>query len=257
MTLDVESSAITVVVHGDWGRHLQQATHVAIRKCLVEHPATLFLDLSYLSDPRAGSVTMWMGAGRRGEGMSPPVQVIACIPESSAISRRLRRLGSARFLPMFATLAQCRAAAAAAQRGPMTDRIKLRLSPDHRAAATARTAVSDACTAWQLPDLRYRARLVVSELVINAVEHAGTPITVVLSRRGTGLHAMVRDGDPRPPRLREPLPVSAGLSHQRGLGLRAVDAAATVWGAIPTQDGKAVWATIRPLTSVRRGSSDG
>jgi hypothetical protein len=72
-------------------------------------------------------------------------------------------------------------------------------------------------------------------------------MVVTVCRRATGLRLSVRDGDPRLPYLRDPAPgVAGGDQHDGGgQGLRIVDAAATAWGAMPTHDGKLVWATLR------------
>ncbi|MFC7530850.1 ATP-binding protein [Actinoplanes sp. GCM10030250] len=241
--LDVGASTAVLGVHGAWGRGLLRTTDTAMHKCLSEHPAALILDLTALADSHATSAPMWMTARRLGAAMDPAVQVLACVPEDSRLTQRLYRLGVVRSLPIFPTVAQ--ACTAAAQRLPLTGRMQLDLAPDAHAATRARNLVSDICVAWRVPDLRDRARLVISELVNNAVQHAGTPITVLLSRRGDGVHLAVCDGDPGLPRLLTRDPMTPDTLSRRGLGLRAVHAAATVWGAMPTRHGKVVWATIR------------
>ncbi|OJF14170.1 hypothetical protein BG844_11245 [Couchioplanes caeruleus subsp. caeruleus] len=249
VTVDMDVSMVTLALHGAWESRLQHATYAAMVKCLSEHPAVLLLDLRAVTDPHAASVTMWMTARRLGDGMEPPVQILACVPSGTALGARLHRLGAARFLSIYPTIALARAAAG---RRPLTDRLVLQLHPSSGAPARARAAVIDACAAWQLPELRDRACVVVSELVINAVQHAGTAITVVLFRRGSAMHLAVGDENPRLPRLRDTFPASLDVQpHQRGLGLHIVHAAATVWGAAPTADGKVVWATIRPGTGRR------
>ncbi|WP_170047110.1 hypothetical protein [Couchioplanes caeruleus] len=45
VSLDVETSVITLAVHGTWGHRLQNAAHAAIHKSLTGHPAALILDL--------------------------------------------------------------------------------------------------------------------------------------------------------------------------------------------------------------------
>ncbi len=90
---------------------------------------------------------------------------------------------------------------------------------------------------------------VVSELVTNAVEHAGTPLTVALGHDGDRVRVRVRDRSPDPPVLRP-----AEDDPRRGWGLRMV-AQLACWGWDPHSDGKTVWATIghrtRGLRSVR------
>jgi len=120
------------------------------------------------------------------------------------------------------------------------------LAPAPDTASLARTLVADACAAWHLRELLHPARWVMSELVLNAVEHAGTDLVVTITRCGNGLHLAVSDGDPRPPRLRTPARVRRGAPlDERGRGLRVVQAAAAGWGAVRTPTGKVVWAVIR------------
>ena len=242
--LDVETSTVELAVHGIWGPHLRRNTYSVMQKCLTEHPATLLIDVRGLTDPAGASATTWINARRLGAALDPAVQVLLCAAAGAELTHRLHRLGTTRVLPIFDTIAHARAVAGRTL--PLTERLEVRLTPDASAAAVARQVVTDACAAWQLPTVRDRARLVASELVINAVEHAGTAVTILMSRRPDGVHITVRDGDPRPPRLADDFLSSpdAPLYHRR-LGLHVVHAAATMWGAMPTNDGKVVWATIR------------
>jgi hypothetical protein len=131
------------------------------------------------------------------------------------------------------------------------------LAPEPEAASLAGTLVADACLAWRLVELLYPARRVMSELVLNAVEHAGTGLTVTVTHRASGLRLAVADGDPRLPRLRAPGPVHGGAPFDvRGHGLRAVQSVAAAWGAEPTATGKVVWADLlipEPPPAPRRG----
>ncbi|WP_161952597.1 ATP-binding protein [Actinoplanes sp. TFC3] len=205
-----------------------------------EHPAALILDLRALADPRGVSVPTWTTARHHGAAMDPPVQVMVCAAADSAVALRLTRMGATRYMPVISTMAQ--AHAAAAEWLPLTGRLQVRLAPEPSAARVARAVISDVCSAWNLGDLRDRGRLVASELVSNAVEHAATQLTLTLSRRGQGLHLVVRDGDPRLPRIH---PLDDPTCEVRGRGLHTVHATATAWGAMPSRTGgKVVWATI-------------
>ncbi|MEV4640800.1 ATP-binding protein [Actinoplanes sp. NPDC049548] len=238
-----------LAVHGPYLLPLQCDAHLAARKCLSAHPAGLVVDLRELDDQNGASAGLWLTVRRLAQRMDPPVQVVVCVPAGFEIAARLRRLGARRFLPVFATFEQARAAAC--DRRPLTDRVVVLLPAGAGTAVPARAAVTEACAAWRLSDLAERAELVVSELVGNAAQHAGTSITVVVSRRGTGVHLIVQDGDPIMPRLLETLPLRSGELPSRGLGLAVVHAAAAAWGAIPTAQGKVVWATIRPEIAKR------
>ncbi|MCE0766363.1 ATP-binding protein [Pseudonocardia kujensis] len=67
--------------------------------------------------------------------------------------------------------------------------------------------------------------LVVTELVANVVDHAGTPFEIALYREPGTLHVTVRDGCPEPPEPRGMDPNSS-----RGRGLLVVQAVCRDWG---------------------------
>jgi anti-sigma regulatory factor (Ser/Thr protein kinase) len=242
---DVEGAVAILAVRGVWNRKLWRETSMALRKCFAEHPAALIVDLSALDDRGAESAPTWLTAQGVAAGMQPPVQLALCVSPDLVLADRLQRMGARRFLPVYAKVRQARVAIES--RLPLTDRLPLSLAAVPESPGLARDLVASACRAWGLANLLMPARLVVSELVTNAVQHAGTGITVVVSRRGAGLHLAVADADRRLPRLPEPAALRLGSPlDERGRGLLTVHAMATVWGAMPTADGKVVWATIRP-----------
>lgn len=245
VTADVTAAVTVVAVRGTWTRALRMNSFAAIKKALTEHPAALVIDLSALVDPQAASSSTWLTVSRVGAAMEPPVRVAAALPPHGSLSARLVRLGAAYSLPMFENVAEAGASAVAG--GPTGDRMRLDLPAHPDTPALARNLVTDACCAWGLHDVLHLARLVMSELAGNAIEHARTRISVAVVRRGDGVHLTVTDGDPRMPQLLEQTEKPSGsLWEARGMGLRTVQAASTAWGALPTQEGKVVWATVRP-----------
>jgi hypothetical protein len=249
VTCDADTAVIEMALHGRWTRRLAADTYTGFRKCLAEHPTAMIVDLHHLDDPLSASAAMWLTARRAAAALEPPVQVALSMAATTPLSRRLHVLGVTRIVPVYPSTEQARSAVAG--RGPLTDRLQLtRLRPDRGSARAARELVDDACAAWGFPDLRHPTRLVLSELVTNAVEHARTALVVTVWRRRTGLHLTVRDGDHRMPRLRPRL--SASGRPSRG-GLDIVDTLAAAWGAVSTEDGKLVWATMR---SCRRASPE-
>nr|WP_221380068.1 ATP-binding protein [Actinoplanes polyasparticus] len=245
VTADTDTAVTVVTVCGVWGIGLRRDTFVAVRKALGQHPAALILDLCELDDRHAAGASTWLTVSRVAAAMEPPVRVAACLPPRAALNARLVRMGASYFLPLFSDLAGATAAVAAG--GPVADRLRLSLPPHPDAPALARNLVTDACGVWNLPEVLYPARQVMSELAGNAVEHARTPIGVFVIRRGVGVHLTVCDGDPRLPQLIDQTRQPPGhLWEMRGQGLRIVQAVATAWGALPTREGKMVWATVHP-----------
>jgi len=118
--------------------------------------------------------------------------------------------------------------------------LRLRLEPSSGAAAAARRLVDRACSEWHVQAILDPARLVVTELVSNAVRHARTQIQVTLHRRAHELRIEVHDNSPESPR-----PAKAVRStSEGGRGLIVVAALTTAWGATHTATGKIVWATL-------------
>ena len=78
--------------------------------------------------------------------------------------------------------------------------------------------------------------LCVSEVVTNAVLHAGTPPHLRVSQSGDTVRVEVADADDRPPVLGRSDPLATS-----GRGLRILDQLAARWGSTPTGPGKAVW----------------
>jgi MEDS: MEthanogen/methylotroph, DcmR Sensory domain len=106
----------------------------------------------------------------------------------------------------------------------------------HDAPALARHFAVATLRGWGAGDLEGDAALVVTELATNAILHAHTAFTVILSARDDVLRISVRDTGPlRVPELR-PTPLH---------GLGAVDAMASRWGveSLGTA-GKTVWVDL-------------
>ncbi|OJF15871.1 hypothetical protein BG844_02070 [Couchioplanes caeruleus subsp. caeruleus] len=251
---DIDNAVIELKVYGRWSRHLPVLAATGISKCFAESPRAVIVDLLELEDPLAASAPTWFTAGLRGRALGPPVPVLVCLPPAAPLAVRLGRMGARWSLPLYASVPQARTAVAG--RLPLTERERLRLAPEPDAARLARDLVAKACRAWHLKKLRHPAQMVACELVLNAVEHAGTPIEVTVSKRGRGLHLAVADHDPRLPRLLDPASAPPGPAGEyRGQGLRVVHAVATSWGAMPTTTGKVVW-TIFQERKPRRSAAN-
>ncbi|GIE99165.1 ATP-binding protein [Paractinoplanes rishiriensis] len=240
---DLDAAVALMSVHGAWSWALRQVVTTALHKCLAEHPEALIVDLSDLTDPRSESAPTWVAAQQAAAGVEPVLPVALCIPPGLPLADRMQRLCGRGQLPVFARVRQARVAVAG--RLPGTERLTLTLPPEPDSPSIARNLVGDACLAWELPELLHRARLVMSELVTNAVGHARTTVTVGVCRRGGGVHLSVSDGVHTPPRLLPPIrPQRNRPLDDRGQGMRIVAATATAWGSLPTRTGKVVWATL-------------
>jgi len=117
-------------------------------------------------------------------------------------------------------------------------RVQVELPSAPASVRTARRVVARALQEWSLPHLDDTAALLTSELVTNAVLHAGTDLRVEVQQAGGVVRVTVHDGSLQQPRRRRH-GVHAGTG--RGLGLLAT--LATGWGSGPSAPPyrKAVW----------------
>jgi hypothetical protein len=246
---DVGSATSILTIRGTWTIPLWSASSAALRKCYAGHPDALIVDLTELDDPEAASAPTWLTAQRRSSEMDPPVRLALCISPELILADRMQRLGARRFLPVYARVNQARVAIAS--RLLLTDQVSLDLSPAPGAPQQASAVVDEACRSWELTPLADPARMIVTELVHNAVEHAGTDITVQLTRRPTGLTVAVSDRDPNLPHLRTPTRPKLPRGTDPGRGLQLVHTIAIAWGAMPTAHGKVVWAAVQLPIALR------
>ena len=123
--------------------------------------------------------------------------------------------------------------------------------PEPTAAAAARRFVRDTLQAWFISGaatvghgLVDDAVLLTSELVTNAVVHAGTPVEVTCKLTGGGVEVVVSDGHPA--RLVPEPPENEHIPAERtsGRGLLLPAALASAWGVTYGQAAKAVWFRI-------------
>jgi anti-sigma regulatory factor (Ser/Thr protein kinase) len=106
--------------------------------------------------------------------------------------------------------------------------------------SAARRFVAERLHSHGLDTLAGDARLVVSELATNAIVHARTPFTVMLSGTVKTLLISVTDGS-----MSEFGPPTAAVwSAVHGRGLHLVGAYSQEWGITPTRSGKTVWANF-------------
>ena len=79
-----------------------------------------------------------------------------------------------------------------------------RLDDDPCLVRTARRLVGETLATWGLDALRDDAVLVVSELLTNGSRHGRPPLTLALTRTGSGAVIEVGDGSPAPPVKQDP-----------------------------------------------------
>ncbi|GIJ45673.1 hypothetical protein Val02_25590 [Virgisporangium aliadipatigenens] len=237
--LDQENVIVTPV--GELTAGTRHVVRSAVRKALIECPRAVLVDLTEFVDPAGQAPAMFLSLQQRAE-REPPVPVYWC-GSRGELGLRLSRRPWRDLLRVAESLD--RAASCLAHLPPTPRRLYGEFQPDVLAASAARTLVGDACFAWDVPQLAHPARLVVSELVQNAVTHAGTTVAVTAVLTQRHLRLCVRDGGFTPPVLQDPrLGDPAAPLGTTGTGLHLVDRCASRWGTIALNDGKFVWVVL-------------
>ncbi|MGK5627689.1 SpoIIE family protein phosphatase [Streptomyces sp. URMC 123] len=124
----------------------------------------------------------------------------------------------------------------------ITARAAATFEPVGRSVATARAFVRDTLQGWGFADIVDDAVVLTSELVTNAVVHAGTAADVLCLRNEAGVRVEVAD---RYPERELPLQTAGrrvgSLDREGGRGLMLCGALASVWGVEYTTTHKRVW----------------
>jgi anti-sigma regulatory factor (Ser/Thr protein kinase) len=118
--------------------------------------------------------------------------------------------------------------------------VQLELAPSRESPAVARHAVAEACRRWALPvETTDTALLATSELVTNAVMHAGTPMVLAVEYDDPNLTIAVGDGNDSLPQRCPP-----AEEREDGRGIAIVERLGATWGLQRTILGKIVWVSL-------------
>ncbi|MFI1990603.1 ATPase [Actinoplanes sp. NPDC020271] len=211
--------------------------HDVIGKAAAECPVAVVIDLELLELADPGLLSIFATASRLAQGRwGVPVLLYGADAEI------YRELGVFR---SFVSLHRDRWQALEAVRDFVPRWRRHRLEPDPTSVRVARASVGEACLWWDLRHVADEARLIVSELVTNAIVHAGTQFDVMVSYTGRFLRIAVQDGSFAMPRITE------SPDDASGWGLRLVTQTSRHWGAVGLPTGKIVWALLvtRPVTA--------
>ncbi|MPZ26301.1 MAG: STAS domain-containing protein [Micromonosporaceae bacterium] len=232
--LDHRFPIAVVRLRGELTPSAGAAVRKAVLEALVEEPTSVIVDLSGLTS--ADGVAAQVFAAAAGQAANwPGARLLLCGP-SAAVAAALRRTDVVRDLPIHPTFEAALGEAAAL---PLPQRLRQRLEPTIHAPRAARELAAEACASWHLAGSVIPAEIVASELVTNAVRHAGTRIDLRITLWDQQLRLSVQDRTAAPARLQSP-----GESDDHGRGLLIVDSVATSWGNLLLPDGKVVWASL-------------
>ena len=121
--------------------------------------------------------------------------------------------------------------------------VKAGLLADTSSAGHARRFVDEVLNRWRCEALLDDVQLLVSELVTNAVVHAGSEVEVAVRLLTDSVRIEVVDRAPTAP-LR---PTEPADDDESGRGLLLVETLASAWGVEPMDGGKSVWFEVPRL----------
>ena len=234
LTWDIDSrdGVVTVTVCGPLDLRSGPRLCRAVSGCLLPEPVAVLVDLSGVSvlDPEAAGTFSEI---QHQADPWPGTPVLLCAPGPATAA--MITGGAGEPLPLFATTA-----AALSTLISHDAVISEPIAPVRGAARRARDVLTGACLRWNLPHLTAAATVVASELVTNAMRHAGTAMTLQTRLRPRYLYLAVFDGShAEPVPRRDHDPHAAG-----GRGLPLVEQLAARWGYRQRPDGKVVWASF-------------
>lgn len=127
------------------------------------------------------------------------------------------------------------------------------LPADSRAAGRARRLITQLLASWGRPEDSEVAQLLVSEVVTNAVRHAGRGQALEIRVTADDVRVRIAVGDGSTLR---PVPRAPRDDEESGRGMRLVAALASEWGVIdrPLESGpgKQVWFELPPVAASAR-----
>jgi anti-anti-sigma regulatory factor len=234
--LERKTPVALVRVAGKLTVHTAPAVRTALLGCLSNQPELIVVDVSTMDTEDDVALSVLPSMARHAAAW-PGASLVLGAP-GPQLSKALDRMAVPRSVPIFATVEQ----AMASRTDPVPrKRSSQVLKPVPRSLLKARSLVKRVCTGWNVCTVADRAQIVTTELVANALRHAGTRMELTVALRQRCLHLSVRDGSRRAPRLCE----AESELDAGGRGLKIVEALTAGWGSTPTKNGKVVWATLR------------
>ncbi|MBC7559382.1 MAG: ATP-binding protein [Dermatophilaceae bacterium] len=213
----------------------------AIQLALAEGPHGVVCDLSAALDGARPVPTELLATAGRHVRDWPGIPVAVASPDPQ-VREALRAQPLGRHLIVTSSLFS---AVTAVRAAPTLDVKTKRLAPHPTAPSAARQFVTRTLLDWSLGRVLPFASLVVSELVANSADDAGTEIDLSIVWDQDALRLTIRDHGPAKPGQR---PTPLDLVGRR---LTVVAGLSRAFGVLPTADGgKLVWAVLDAPRSI-------
>lgn len=242
---DLDSGALVLTV---WPDHTDAEVRSAVGTSAAQHPSAVVLDLA---PPTGRWASLLRGLARICRYHAVPLLVVPAlvVPTPVAVRSLAVPLALREHPSVAAALASLPSAVV-----PAVMRRRVHLPATPAAAGSARTAVVETLSRWGLDELLFPAELITSELVSNAVQHAGTASDLLIRLGPAGVRLALRDSNAAAPM---PQGSAIDLDRENGRGLYLIARIAARWGWLQGSRDKIVWAEIRPDPADQGVTSDG
>jgi hypothetical protein len=230
--------ASVLTAHGTLDSTTYRTLRDTIINAALDEPAAVIVDVDDLAVPAESAWVVFTSA-RWHVNRWPEIPIMLVCSHAMGRSA-IARNGVARYVPVHPSVDH---AVAALTNHSYRHRRRARaaLSSGRESLRQSRQLVEGWLTAWGKPDLVAVAKIIVTALVENVLQHTGSPPSVRLESNGDTVTVAVEDGSRMPPTLSE-----TRLAADVPTGLSMVDLLSRVWGNAPTPSGKTVWAVIGP-----------
>jgi len=224
------------------GGVLDSTTYLSLRDTIIKaalaEPAAVIVDVTDLIVPAISAWAVFTSA-RWHVGTWPEIP-IALVSGRPDVRAALRRNGVTRYVPVYQTVEDA-ALGTAHPCIPGRRRARGTLPADISSLARSRQLVEGWLSAWNVDSLIPVAKIIVTSLVENVLQHTASAPILRLETDGVTVTVAVEDESHHLAELAE----APGGTHVPS-GLRFIAALSRVWGNAPTSSGKTVWAVLGP-----------
>lgn len=243
VALDVAAEAVDSITVLRPRGVLDSGTYRSLRnriiKAALDEPKVVVVDFTDLSVAAESALTVFTSA--RWHVNTWPAVPIVLVCEHPAGRSAVTRSGITRHIPVYESLQEATDRLATCGPPPVRRRARAELPAAAISLQRARELVTEWLSTWSKSHLIPVAKVVVTTLVENVLQHTDTPPSLRVETDRSTVTVAVTDASHRHAGLREEVAPVAGAS-----GLHIVAALCRAWGTAPTPSGKTVWAQIGP-----------
>jgi hypothetical protein len=191
ITADAVRGAVVLTPDGVLDSSTYQMLRDVIIKTALDEPDAIVVDVAWLAVPAESAWAVFTSA-RWHVGAWPQVP-IALVCTHPGVRSAITRNGVTRFVPVYSTVDEALDTLAAIGGTPSRRRATTRLPASISSLSLSREFVEEWLTSWGQPDMVAAAKVVVTALVENVLQHTESAPCVRLESDGTRVAVAVSD----------------------------------------------------------------